>query len=245
MNLRFPVLLLALLTFLPVRAEETTDPSITVYVTRSGVGTGGGDEPMLPLQLWLSLLAETSGLTLRYQVLEFPLSYPKAIASRDSCMLGVVRLPEREADLDWIAATLKDRIVLVARQDDPFSGTLEQAAAAGRLSAPYGIVAERMRSRRLDFQLARDHPDAVRRVVDGSSRFALTVMSNLAGLTDELRQLRIILSVEPIDLWLACSRRLPADQRDRLRTSLQQLNKSPEMQKIIRQLNGTALPTPD
>jgi hypothetical protein len=246
MNLRFPALLLTLLlAVFPARAEEMAGPPVTLYIARSGLTTGTGSEPTPVLQRWRQLLSSASGVPLEYSVGEFAENYAKAIASRDSCMAGLIRSPDREADLDWITAFIKDRAILIARRDDTFSGTLEQAAAAGRIVGPAGPLSERLGLRGLKMDLVQDHVMAVRQVTSGSFRFALTSFSNLNGMPQEMPSLRIVLSIEPIDYWFACSRRLPADQRERLQSGLQLLNKSPEMQQIIREMNGTALSTPD
>lgn len=156
---------------------------------------------------WLSLVAEKAGVHMKVQGANFDRRTADMARYPDHCVLGYARLPAREANARWLAEVRRDRVVFVARPDDPFKGGLDAflKLADNDVAAPSGIYREVLAARGVTFLPVDDQRSLARMVQAGRVRFAMMVGGTLNAPEVRAMRLRVVAELPPQQFWFACS----------------------------------------
>ncbi|QJE73204.1 amino acid ABC transporter substrate-binding protein [Aerophototrophica crusticola] len=232
MRLRIALMTVALalcgLWGLPARAAD-----LTVYVTRTPLMTTEDERPSQAVRDWYALLSGRSGVVIDVRVLDFGRAMPLVQQRDDACMAGIVRTAERETLVDWIAPVLTDRIVLAARAPDGFDGDMAalDMVAGGSIAAPEGILSNLLTSRGIRHRQVSNHRTAFRLLLDGRVRF--TLVSGILAERMEAQGVKQVADLDPVNSWLACGKKTPAEVKDRLREAHRALATAPEAEPFL------------
>lgn len=237
--------LLALVLSLPAAAEEEEEslgdpasPAVILAIPRVPTVLNSKGLLMPGMRDWLSLVARKAGVHIRLQ----PANYDRRAADMsrhpDHCVLAYVRLPERETGARWLAEIRRDRIVFVARQDDPFQGDLNMfmKAADDNVGAPSGIYRDLLSQHGVAYQPVEDQQSLARMVQAGRVRFGMMITATLDAPEVKAMRLRIVAELPPQQFWFACSPQMP----DNLAHPLAAALRTEEAESLRRQAMGEA-----
>lgn len=220
----------------PARADNATDSvgqigwpavNLTVPVMPNIIDEQGIMTP--PMRLWLDQVARTAQIRIDVRAANFSRRKADLNRNADYCVMGYARLPDREKDVLWLAEVRRDRIVFVARADDPFAGNLDDflAIASGHVAAPSGVYREELARQGIEFEPIDDQKSLARMVQTGRVRFGMLVTSTLTVPEVRAMDLRIVAYTPPVEFWLACSLQLATSKATALQAGL--LDPSAEM----------------
>lgn len=221
---------LVLTIALPVRARDVDDsfgkpeaPQVTLAVPVMPTIVDGSGRLLPAMRLWFSYLAEKAAIHLKIQPANFDRRTADMARSVDHCVLGYARLPSRETKARWLSLVRRDRIVFIARQDDPFQGDLPDLLriASGRVAAPSGVYRETLVERGIDYVAIDDQRSLARMVDAGRVRFGMVIAGTLNAPEVQAMRLRVVAEMPPLEFWFACSPDMPDSLAEPLQRALQ------------------------
>lgn len=172
---------------------------------------------------WMAHIAGDSGVQIHARTANVDRS--EADMARDSqiCVLGYARLPSRENHVQWLAALHRDKIMLIARRDDPFQGTLLDAMNINdsTVAAPKGIYLSDKKANDTRFVTVSDQRRLARMVEAGRVRFGVLIGITLEVPEIRNMEIRVVGQLPPQEFWFACNRDLPDGITRRLARALQ------------------------
>ncbi|MDR7331860.1 transporter substrate-binding domain-containing protein [Roseateles asaccharophilus] len=180
----------------------------------------------------LHKLADVSGLTLNLQAMPIPRALSTGAATPGSCLVGMTRTPEREAQFQWAGPLASGALVVYARGDDtrllqtpadlrghgvvvqrdsaPAAWLRQQGITAQEVSQP--VTALRMlQAGRIDFWLANELSAAPAIQAEGGNA------------------IKAHLVVMRIDAYIACHPGTPAELTARLHQALQKMRRQGDL----------------
>lgn len=226
-----PALLLGLLLAAdPASAADMDDsfgkdgaPEVTLAVPVIPAIVDGSGRLLPAMRLWFSYLADKAAIHLKIQPANFDRRTADMARSVDHCVLGYARLPSREASARWLSLVRRDRMVFIARQDDPFQGDLPDLLkiASGRVAAPSGVYRETLVERGIDYVAIDDQRSLARMVDAGRVRFGMVIAGTLNAPEVQAMRLRVVAEMPPLEFWFACSPDMPDSLAEPLQRALQ------------------------
>ncbi|MFV3127735.1 hypothetical protein [Niveispirillum sp. KHB5.9] len=163
------------------------------------------------MRAWLGRVAAGANIHLKIQAANFDRRSADMARSADHCVLGYARLPAREDKARWLAPVRRDRMIFVARHDDPFQGGLDafMKAADGKVAAPSGVYREALAQRGVEYVAIDDQRALARMVEAGRVRFGMLIAGSLNAPEVQAMQLRVVAEMPPQEFWFACSPLMP------------------------------------
>lgn len=221
---RRPVLLLPLLVlslalvcfWTPAKAAEEEIgpegmPRITLMVPLTPLLVDQHQALLPPVRRWLAYVAEQSGIGFRMQPGSFDRRLAETTRYPNSCILGMARLPEREKLTNWLSVIRRDRVIFIARGDDPFTGSMANLLreADNQIAAPSGIYRPILDRQGVRYYPIDDQRALARMVALGRIRFGIVLAGTLEAADIQPLGLRAVAEMEPLEYWFTCSRELP------------------------------------
>jgi hypothetical protein len=212
-----------------VRADHGQDvvgdpqaPGLTLYVPVMPTIVDPTGQLLPQMRKWLAQVAVDANIHIKIQAANYERRLADMERHSSDCVLGYARLPEREATARWLAVVRRDRIVFVARRDDPFAGSLAAflKLADGNVAAPSGIYRSVLESHGIDY-LAVDDQRALARMVDaGRIRFGMLIGGSLDAPEMQALTLHVVAELPPQQFWFACNPAFPEILARRLTLAL-------------------------
>lgn len=213
---------------MPVSARELgwfgdrDAPVVTLLMSQSPTIIDPQGELQPGFQHWLGLMAERGRLRIRARATPTDQPLEVVLQQTDTCSIGYARLPVREGQVRWLLEMLRDRMVFIARGQDPFQGNLPDflRIAGGQLGAPRGIYQTVLEGRGIDHVTVDDQRALARMVETGQLRFGMLIGSALD--TPDLKDMdiRVVAELPPQGYWFACSLTMPDATVARLTAAL-------------------------
>lgn len=196
---------------MPDSFGDPTLPEVTLAVPVMPTIVNDKGRLVPAMSRWLSLVADKAGIHLKVQAANFDRRTADMGRNPDRCVLGYARLPAREAKARWLAEVRRDRIVFVARPDDPFEGGLETflKAADNNVAAPSGVYREVLSQHGIAYQPIDDQRALARMVQAGRVRFGMVIGGTLDAPEIQAMRLRTVAELPPQQFWFACSPGMP------------------------------------
>lgn len=213
----------------PGRASDIEDsfgqsgqPEVTLAVPVIPTIVDGSGRLLPAMRLWFSYVADKASIHLRIQPANFDRRTADMARSIDHCVLGYARLPSRETKARWLSLVRRDRMVFIARQDDPFQGALPDLLkiASGQVAAPSGVYRETLAGHGVDYVAVDDQRSLARMVDAGRVRFGMVIAGTLNAPEVQTMRLRIVAEMPPLEFWFACSPDMPDSLAQPLRRAL-------------------------
>lgn len=175
-----------------------------------------------PVARWLAYIAERAAVRLQIQPASFDRRVADMAHKTNHCVLGHDRVPSREAGALWLAPMGQDRILFIARRDDPFNGDIDalMSVLPDHVAAPSGIYRELLALRDIPHVAVDDQRSLARMVEAGRVRFGMLIGATLETAEVRSMALRVVAAMPPLDFWFACSRDLPPALAGRLTNAL-------------------------
>jgi hypothetical protein len=222
--------LIIALTF-PVSAEQASlegaligkgdRPLVALYIAKTQLTRDPADDRILALKAWLAHVADHANVDFLLR----PASVERWQAQLDhepnSCALANARLPERESTAHWLKPVLRDSLVIVGRESDPFQGDLNTLLreADGVIGAASGIYRRALQRRGVRFIPVDDQGAIIHMIGTGRLRFGLVVGSAAKTQTGPVT-LRVLGTLAETEFWFSCSYKMTQERADRLRQAL-------------------------
>ncbi len=193
-------------------------PRITLMVPLTPLLVDENKQLLPPVRRWLTHVAEHSGIRIRIRPGSFDRRLAETTRYPDSCTLGMARLPEREKLANWFSVIRRDRVIFIARGDDPFQGGMTELLreADNRIAAPSGLYRPILDRQGVRYYPVDDQRALARMVALGRIRFGIVPAGTLESPDIQPLGLRAVAEMEPLEYWFACSRALPASLSLRL-----------------------------
>ncbi|OYQ32687.1 hypothetical protein CHU95_18150 [Niveispirillum lacus] len=167
---------------------------------------------------WLTHVANRANVRMRLQPAGFERRIADSGRSPHSCILGIARVPERETMVRWLDVIRRDRIVIIAAANDPFSGPLEalMKLADTQIASPTGIYRDILEKQGVRYTIVDDQRALARMVAVGRVRFGIVISGTLDAPEVASLPVRIVGELPFKEYWFTCSR----DMSDALATRL-------------------------
>lgn len=193
-------------------------PRITLMVPLTPLLVDEHQELLPSVRHWLIHVAERSGMRMRMQPGGFDRRLAETTRYPDSCILGMARLPEREKLTNWLSVIRRDRVIFIARGDDPFQGDMADLLrlADNQIAAPSGLYRPILDRQGVRYAPVDDQRALARMVALGRIRFGIVLAGTLRSPDIQPLGLRTVAEMEPLEYWFACSRELPVSLSLRL-----------------------------
>lgn len=214
------LMLSVLLATAPITAAAR-DGTVVVYVTRSPF-TVIDHRPAPIMKRWAAELSRQSGLELELRILDFGRSYEQLRQRSDVCTVGLIRTPEREAEVSWLTPMLKDEYVLITPfQTIPVLVPVDDPVALdklidGSIAAADGAMFDQLQSRGIRAVRVADQDASLDLVLNHRTRYGLVSRLTLQAAGSKAGDLSVVGKLGPITGWLACGRSMPAEFQTRL-----------------------------
>lgn len=186
-------------------------PTVTLLMSQSPTIIDPQGELQPGFQNWLRLMAERGHLRIRARATPTDQPLEAVLRQADTCSIAYARLPAREAQVHWLMEMRRDRMVFIARGQDPFQGNLPAflRVVSGKLAAPRGIYQTVLEGRGIDHITVDDQRALARMVETGQVRFGMLIGSALD--TPDLKDMdiRVVAELPPQGYWFACSLSMP------------------------------------
>lgn len=213
----------------PVKATDMADAfgdpahtEVTLFVPVMPTILDSKGLLVAPMRRWLAHVATDAAIHLTIQAANYDRRTADMARHPTNCVLGYARLPDRENLARWLAAVRRDRMVFIARRDDPFQGELADflKIAGGKVAAPSGVYRSVLDARGVAY-LAIDDQRALARMVDaGRVRFGMLISGTLDAPDVQSLELRVVAEMPPQEFWFACNPQMPDDVAQRLANAL-------------------------
>lgn len=196
-------------------------PQVAIYIAKTQLTRDPEDERIIALKAWLDHVARHSDVAFILRPASVERWQAELDQTPDSCALASARLPEREKSAYWLKPVLRDTLVIVGRQNDPFQGDLAQllSQADGTIGAASGIYRVTLQQRGIRFIPVDDQGAIIQMVDAGRLRFGLVIgsaMQTQAGTSN----VRVLGSLMDVDFWFSCSYRMAPERVEKLRQAL-------------------------
>jgi polar amino acid transport system substrate-binding protein len=189
----------------------------------------------------VSELGKRSGLVLEIKSLPWEKAYVATQADKETCLYSTVRLDNRERLFHWIGPIATNRWVLIGKRD--FAGTVKVVEDAKKYRV--GVVAK---DAKIEFLMSKGVTD-LREVSDDSmnpprlvldrddpNRIDLWATSAYAArwtaLRVDVKDLRVILPLRAVPLYLACGRNTSKETVQALTRAFEQVRKDGTLKRI-------------
>ena len=231
-------LALALLTgALPVRAAPAAPasaPRVLVYVFPAPglfdaepdghIGGAGG--------ALLQRIQRASQVPFDTEMLPVARVQAAAVARADSCVVGIVRTPEREPLLQWVGVVSRAALTVYGRDD----GTPPLPSLSALRGQRVAVIRETANAAQLREQGIPAHEvsgtlNALRMLQAGRVDYwySHTYVAESAASTAGGTPLKQVFSTPPVDGYLACNLAVPTATIEKLRTGLKRLRQAGEL----------------
>ncbi|MFV3127736.1 hypothetical protein [Niveispirillum sp. KHB5.9] len=192
------------------------------------------------LRQWIGHIATQGEVHVSVRTVTVDQRQDEALKSPGTCAMSYARLPAREDKVRWLAEVKRDRMVFIARRDDPFQGSLSDflRITNGKLGAPSGIYRDILENRGIRHTPVDDQLSLARMVEAGEPRFGLLIGGAMH--TPEIRAMavRVVAELPQASFWFACSAAMP----DMLSTRLAAVLHTKEAEALRREALGNLAP---